>query len=411
MINLNSNKYQTNSTYGQAPNQYTGDTVGIMATTPPGSGLANGGANKMALPTTQRQVDMPAYMEVQQQARNQNRRVTFDEFVRTGNNPNDYGQLENYYDSVGVARAPAAFGNPYQSVFDQQKQANYGQAAYDSSLNRINEFNPYGQSQYVTNADGTTSRVSTLSQPNQQLLDQQYWQDTSRNNAIGGMLENYAQSYNPMSQDYQGEANRVENQMYNKYAQDLTQNFDRQQESLRAQLLNSGASIGSEKYTRAMQDLDRNKSDAFSSARTNAIGAGRDQGNYLLSQELQRRNQPLNEMGTLQSQVRGVQTPSFSGNYNVNMPYMDMATPSIGYADQQTAWEREDRLRKEAEANAKRGGGGRSSGGGTSSQDAAMLQYLLSSSDQQQQQTSPLLSGLAASAPIWGQAISQGIWG
>jgi hypothetical protein len=350
-------------------------------------------------------------MEVQQQARNQNRRVTFDEFVGTGNNPNDYGKLEAYYESVGMARPAAAFGNPYEAVFDQQKQSNYGQAAYDASLNRINEYNPYGQSQYITNADGTTSRVSELSAPNQQLLDQQYWQDSARNNAIGGMLEQYAQNYQPMSQDYQGEANRVENEMYGRYSKDLDRNFSQQQEQLRAQLLNSGASVGTEKYTRAMQDFERSKADAYGNVRTQAIGAGRDQGNYLMQQELQRRQQPLNEMGTLQGQVRGPQTPSFSGNYNVQMPYMDMAAPSINYADRLTSWEREDRLRKEAEAKAGRGGGRRPSGGGTNSTDQAMLNYILSNTGGQQSSMSPLLAGFAGAAPLFGQAIGSAMWG
>lgn len=411
MIDLNSNKYQANSSYGRPQQQYTGDTVGIMSSTSP-AGMQNKSLRPQVLPSTKRELDLPAYMEVQQQARNQNRRVTFDEFVGVGNNPNDYRQLEAYYDSVGMARPAAAFGNPYQSVFDQQKQMNYGQAAYDASMNRINEFNPYGSSQYITNADGTVSRVSELSQPNQQLLDQQYWQDSARNNAIGGMLENYAGSYKPMSQDYQGEANRVENDIYGKYARDLDQNFARQQEALRAQLLNSGASIGSEKYTRAMQDFERSKADAYGNARTNAIAAGRDQGNYLLNQELQRRQQPLSEMSTLQSQVRGPQNPSFSGNYNVQMPYMDMAAPSINYADQQTAWAREDKLREEAKKSGGGGGGGRrGGGGGTNATDQAMLNYILSNSGGGGSSVSPLISGLAGAAPLFGAAIGGALWG
>lgn len=410
MINLNSgNKYSY-----QQPQQYTGDTVGIMSSTMPGQGLPNGATNKMRpFASTKREVDMPAYMEVQQQARNQNRRVTFDEFVGTGNDPTKYGELDAYYKSVGMAAPAADPSDPYSAVYENQRQQNYTQANVDAQANRIQEYNPYGSSEYITNADGTVSRVSQLSQPNQQLLDQQYYQDNSRNNALGGMLDQYAQNYKPISQDYSGEASRAENSAYDRYSRDLNQNFDRQQESLRNQLVNSGASIGSEKYTRAMQDLERSKSDAFMNARDQSISAGQTQGNYLMNQELQRRQVPLSEMSAIQAGVRGPQSPSFSQNYNVQMPYMDTASASVDNQNQLAGWAREDKLRAEAEAKAKKngGGGGRSSGGNNqaSAFDNQLMQMALQAAGSPRpQQANPFLQGLVNGGS---QGLGQGISG
>ncbi len=267
MINLNAgSKYSY-----QAPQSYSGNTVGIMSGTMPGQGVS---PVTSPLASTQRQVDMPAYMEVQQQARNQNRQVTFDEFVNTGNNPADYGKLQDYYKSIGSVAPPPPANDPYRDIYQNQRQQNYIQAGQDASMNRVNEYNPYGQSQYITQPDGSVSRVSSLSEPNQQLLDQQYYQDTSRNNALGGMLDQWAQGYNPMSQDYQGEASRVENQMFDKSMGDINKYYDRDLESKRTQLLNSGVGEGTERYTRAMQEFQANKADAVSNARNNAVTAG-----------------------------------------------------------------------------------------------------------------------------------------
>lgn len=337
MINLNAgSKYSY-----QAPQSYSGNTVGIMS----GSMPSGNSQQQQPLASTKRQLDLPAYMEVQQQARNQNRQVTFDEFVGVGNDPADYSKLQNYYASIGSSAPPAPLTDPYRDVYQNQRQQNYIQAGQDASMNRINEYNPYGQSQYITNADGSVSRVSSLSEPNQQLLNQQYYQDTSRNNAIGGMLDQWAQGYTPMSQDYQGEANRVENQMFDKSMGDINKYYDRDLENKRTQLLNSGVGEGTERYSRAMEEYQKSKADAVLNARNNAVTAGQTQGNYLMNQELTRRQQPLSEMSALQSQIRGPQTPTFSQNYNVQMPYMDTATSSVAAMNQNALWGREDSLR------------------------------------------------------------------
>ena len=105
------------------------------------------------------------------------------------------------------------------------------------------------------------------------------------------MMEGYAANYTPLSQDFQGEANRVETQMFDKSMNDINKIYDRDLEARRTQLLNSGIQDGSERYKRAMEEFQTaNKADAVANARNNAISAGRDQANYLLNQELQRRN-------------------------------------------------------------------------------------------------------------------------
>ena len=436
MINLsqaNNSKYK----YGSTPNN---PTVGIMAGTAPAQNT-----NSFQLPGGVKNpftgFDQNKWLGIQSQTEKEGRRATIDEYVGAGGNANDYykiyggvdqgaydkikaqkegaggrislqdymavgGNPNEYYKIYGDAPGSVNNNGPYGNVFNQQLNQNYTQAGIDSSLNRINEQNPYGYSNYITNPDGSVSRVSGLSEPNQNLLDQQYWQDSTRGDILGNMMEGYAANYTPLSQDFQGEANRVETQMFDKSMNDINKIYDRDLEARRTQLLNSGIQDGSERYKRAMEEFQANKADAVANARNNAISAGRDQANYLLNQELQRRNQGLSEMAQIQSGIRGPQSPSFSQNYNVQMPYLDTATPNIDAINQQLQWAREDKLRAE-----NKGGGGGGGGGGRGGSNRAQTSYdqaltnMILGYQPQQQSVSPLLQGLSAAGPLLGQAL------
>lgn len=437
MIQLGTNNYQYNKSMKNTNNP----TVGIMGSEAPSYSYQN----NFQLPQGQKSpftgFDQGKWLGIQSATEKEGRRATIDEYVSAGGNPNDYykiyggvdqnaynavkaqkegaggrismqdymavgGNPNEYYKIYGDAPGTSNQNGPYGGAFQQQLNQNYTQAGIDSQMNRLNEQNPYGYSNYITNPDGSVSRVSGLSEPNQQLLDQQYYQDQTRGDIVGGMLQNYAGSWNPMNQDYQGEATRVENQMFDKSMGDINKVFDRDMEARRTQLLNSGIGEGTERYKRAMEEFQANKADAVASARNNAISAGRDQGNYLLNQDLQRRNQGLNEINQVQSGIRGVQQPSFSANYNVQMPYLDTATPNIDAINQQLQWAREDKLR--AEANKGGGGGGGGGRGGSNraqtSYDSALTNMILGYQPQQQS-ASPFLSGLTAAGPILGSAL------
>jgi hypothetical protein len=347
-----------------------------------------------------------SFESLQQQYEGNGGRISQDAFTAAGFDPSTYGKI--YGDSSAVNTQ-----SNFAPVFDAQRQANYQQAGIDSQLNRINEFNPYGSSQYVTNPDGSVSRFANLSQPNQQQLDQQFSQDAARGELVSGLINNQGQSLlgGGSAAD---RAMSAENEVYNRYVTDLDRRFGQESDAIRTQLVNAGVPQGSERWNKTMLDLEKRKQDAYAGARTYAMEQGRAQGQFYNDN----RNQIINEIGGLQGQQRGVQNPTFSQNYNVSMPYVDQATPTLNaflqnqsqqgdfafqnqarqadfdFQRQMAEYDAQQKKELQRIANAGRGGGGGSSG---SSFDSKLEDYILQSAfAPRAPSNNPLVSGISA---------------
>jgi hypothetical protein len=269
-----------------------------------------------------------------------------------GGNPNDYYKL------YGDPAPDQTYQGQINQLGQNQLQQNYQTAGIDAGLNRVQEFNPYGSSQYVTNPDGSVSRVSELSQPNQNILDSQFNQEQYKNNLIDQRLQGVAgdlsqeklnEFYNKLGTpnlDVNAERMRAEQSMKDRSYASLDRRFGQEMEQQKNFLLNRGIAPNSEQWNRAMQEFETRKAGAYGDADNQALQAGRDEFTLLSNAEKDKRNQAIQEFAqqrgwgiqdiqNLASTQKGVINPSFSQNYNVQMPYLDQFTPTVDFMGQQ----------------------------------------------------------------------------
>lgn len=259
--------------------------------------------------------------------------------------------------AVPEVAKPAPFGfnpqnydlNSPQGLLDAQTKANQQSSQYNANLNRINETNPFGTSQYKQNADGTYSRATSLSADEQKKLDQQNQLEDQNNQAA---LKLQQQGFNNLSTpfnyglapelynaagNYDQEQERVQNQVYGTYKKRLDDQYKQDDQGFEQSLADRGIPRNSERYNYELDQYNRQKNDAYDSANTNAISAGQaaksqafNQAQGMFQTSLQNRQQGIGEMldsrGRPLTEMAGI----LAGNRGVNMPQFSQ-TPEIGY--------------------------------------------------------------------------------
>jgi hypothetical protein len=291
-------------------------------------------------------LDNDAFTKAQRETEANKTRISQQDYIRMGGNANEYYKL------YGDQAPETTYGGVINQLGKQQQQQNYETAGVDMSLNRIQEYNPYGSSEYVTNPDGSVSRVSSLSEPNQNILNSQFSQEQFKNQLMDQRLQGVA---GDLSQDkineFYGKLGasdldvnagrmRAEQSMKDRAYSSLDRRFGQEMEAQKNFLLNRGIAPNTEQWNRAMQEFEGRKANAYADADNQALQAGRDEYGMLNNQNIQNRNQAISEftgqrglglqdIANLASTQKGVINPSFSQNYNVQMPYLDQFTPTV----------------------------------------------------------------------------------
>lgn len=177
----------------------------------------------------------------------------------------------------GKSKAPAA-PDPYK-VSAAQTQTNQDTAQYNANLNRVDKTNPYGSQTWTqtgTNPDGSPKWSSNVS--------------------LGGQ---YA---TPMDTSSVGTANHeAQNAVYQRATATLDPQYHQMETQLKSQLAQQGIPEGSDAYTTAMNNFTRQRDSAYENARNDSITQGDQYGQQQLQQLLAIRNQPLSELGAIQS--------------------------------------------------------------------------------------------------------------
>jgi hypothetical protein len=224
------------------------------------------------------------------------------------------------------SKSPPPPPDPYQ-VAGAQTQQNEQSAEYNARINRMDQSNPYGSTNYqITGYDPQTGapiyrQDTSLSSGLQGVFDQQ----------VGNLQDTYSQ---PFSYNTDEARNNAESALYNRNTQYLDPQFERGENSLRTRMANQGVVEGSEAYGNAMQDFNRSKEQAYSGARNDAIAFGGDESSRALGQALQMRNQPMNEfsqfsgtvnppnpgvplVGTNPADIQGAMQNQYQGNLDI----------------------------------------------------------------------------------------------
>ncbi|WP_417814051.1 hypothetical protein [Thalassospira alkalitolerans] len=251
-----------------------------------------------------------------------------------------------------------------------QSGANDAATRLSAQLNRYNSYGPGGSTTWSNSGDKWT-QTQTLS-PDQQ---QQFDTTNQIGNSVLGQAQQYAGALPNQSFSYDGAPayqssldrsgladvptdigayqDQAQQAAYDRTMGMLNPQFEQQNESLTQRLADQGIMQGSEAYTRAVDDFNRNKNDAMLSASQDAIMTGdalagsmfnrgltsRQQGiserttdlnlnnaarsNYA-NENLTTRNQNLNELAALLQGSPALQMPSGSGGAAVGAQAPDV---------------------------------------------------------------------------------------
>lgn len=104
---------------------------------------------------------------------------------------------------------------------------------------------------------------------------------------------------------------RAEDAAYQSQTSRLDPRFESQQRALETQLANQGISQNSEAYTRAMDDFNRSKNDAYTQAQLGAIGVGGTEAQRDYSMDLGLRQQQVGEAGLAGNFANSAQAQQF----------------------------------------------------------------------------------------------------
>lgn len=270
---------------------------------------------------------------------------------------------------MGKPSAPAA---PDPTVTAQaQTTSNIDTAKANATLNRINQYTPYGSSTYdITGYDASGipqySQTTALSPTEQNLLNTYQTGQQNLGNIALGMQGQVANSYqNPIDTsqlpgvaskvnlgDTSSQIQQAQDAAYKGQTQYLDPQYARAQEQLQSQLTNQGIPQGSEAWNNAMNQFNEQKQAAYGNAGLQAVQAGNQEQNTLFGQGLSSadlqnaaqaqgmqqlfalRNQPLNEYNALISGAQ-VQNPAFTATPTANQANTDIAgITNQGYQNQ-----------------------------------------------------------------------------
>lgn len=187
--------------------------------------------------------------------------------------------------------APSAPAAPDPNVTSAaQTASNKETALYNFGLNNPNTSTPLGSLQFTTDTSNpnqpTTTENVTLSPAEQQIFDQSnanvIQQGQNAQTAQGNVTNLLQTPYNlqgnighPLSQtDQQQDLQNAQNSLYQQQTQYLDPQFQQSQAQLQSQLANQGIPQGSQAYNTAMDNLARQKQQAYQGAMDSATSGG-----------------------------------------------------------------------------------------------------------------------------------------
>ena len=200
----------------------------------------------------------------------------------------------------------------YEAAAERTAEGNIALNAEQTRANRPDQYTPWGASEWQENPDGGWEQTISLTNQQQQALDDQMGIQAGRSDLAGGMMGRVKDEFGGLMDwdqfgDYagnlQGGAEARQQGIDNSYEQAtsrLDPRWEQTEEQKDAALRNQGLNPGDEAYDNAMQNMGQQKNDAYNQAMFSAIGIGGSEGQRNQQMDLQANN--------YQNQVRQAQT-------------------------------------------------------------------------------------------------------
>lgn len=203
-------------------------------------------------------------------------------------------------------------------------------AIFQAGLNAVNQKTPYGTSKYKFNKKNNTftqkvrpsNRQRGLIRQEESLAGDTLGLQKAQTGQIAGMtakpfslsglptvdkvdfsgapgmptFDTSGLSAMPVADD--ATRQRTEDALYQRATSRLDPEWNQRQTQLETQLVNAGHARGSAGWTQALDDFNRQRTDAYDTARSGAIGAGGEEQSRLFGMGMQGRQQGFNEAST-----------------------------------------------------------------------------------------------------------------
>lgn len=186
-----------------------------------------------------------------------------------------------------------------------QTKSNQETARTEAALNRVNQITPWGNVTYNDLGGDRWSQTVSLSPQEQQTYDLQKFLENQGldigKNVLGQVGQQFGQQMDlsgltPLNSDFGAERDRMTNASFDRFKGFLDPQFASQGNALESKLAAQGITQGSDAYTKAMADFERNKAGAYQQAMDSAVQMGSAEANQLFGQNLTSRQQGLNEL-------------------------------------------------------------------------------------------------------------------
>lgn len=245
-----------------------------------------------------------------------------------------------------------------------QGAANKETAIAQARLNQVDEYTPYGSSVYEDlgeEIDGVQrfKRTTTLDPAQQAIVDQQtgMTQDlnTLASDQIGrvetALADDFTYDGMPAAPTSDSAARQQTiDSLYSQFSSRLDPRFEQEKRAMETQMANQGISLGSDAWNESMDNFNRGRNDAYTSAMNQAVASGGAEQSRIfglqssareraIQEAAYLRNLPLNEASALMGAGAGVTTPSFSPTPQTAIAGVDVAGPTaLQYSGQMNAY-------------------------------------------------------------------------
>jgi len=221
----------------------------------------------------------------------------------------------------------------YKGAAEAQAASGMEALRYQTNANRPDQNTPFGQTEWSKDKKGNWTQNTTLNKDSQRALDAQLGLSADRSE-LGRDLYDRVESEFADPMDWSGlpeiggaagARDRAEENLYNRSASRLDPQWEQRSSQMEAKLAAQGLRPGDKAYDQAMENMGRERTDAYDRATSSSIMSGGAEGertfnmeskdrNRALAEQMQKRGFSLNEINALLSgqQVGMPDMPSFS---------------------------------------------------------------------------------------------------
>lgn len=192
----------------------------------------------------------------------------------------------------------------YAAAAERTAESDKEMLDLQTKANRPNQNNPWGSSTWEQDDQGNWTQNSTLTDESQRALDAQLGLGADRSELGRDLFDRAAKEFTdpadwsslPEVGSGAGARDRAEENLYGRATSRLDPQWEQRTEQTEAKLIAQGLRPGDPAYTQAMENMGREKTDAYDRATSSSIMGGGQEADRQYGLESADRNRQLTEM-------------------------------------------------------------------------------------------------------------------